>query len=226
MRKLVESGQYFRESKIWYEEIFLLPFIQRSWVVLSASIVFSSAVLLLFVINSLYPLNKQIMYAIFVEDASEYSAKIEPASYFEDDTYKSVAKIFLETYVEIREGYKYEDLANRMLYVQNTSTKVVFNRYNDYLSLENPQSPVLRLQRYANRFVEVYDIRFLSYDKAILKFVARSIEDSGKVIEENNWEAEFSFVIDKIDLKMAENTPFNFIVSDYKVKLIKDNNAK
>jgi type IV secretion system protein VirB8 len=226
MRKFIESGEYFKNAKLWYDEIYIMPFVLRSWAILCASIIFLSAFVLAMTINSLYPLNKQIMYAIFVEDSTEFNAKIEPANFFEKDPYKSVSKIFIEKYILEREGYNYNDLTNRMLYVQNNSTKLVFNRYNDYLSIENIQSPVLRFQRYAKRYTEISDVAFFSEEKAVVRFNAKTYENTGRLIEDTDWEAEISFVIDKIDPSILENTPFSFIVSDYKVKLIRDNNVK
>jgi type IV secretion system protein VirB8 len=94
------------------------------------------------------------------------------------------------------------------------------------LSLDNPDSPVLRLQRYATRKIEVQSINFTLDDEVVVRFRAISTENNGKILEDTIWEANISFLMDKLNVNALADSPFNFTVSDYKVNLIRDNNAK
>lgn len=225
MRQIVESGEYFKQAKNWYNEIYLLPIVYRSWVFVIFSILFFFSLVLVLNLYMLFPINQQLRYAITVENTSDYTADITAADFYGNDTYKSIAHVFLTSYVKIREGYDYDDLSDRLMFVKNTSTKVIFNQYNDLLSLDNPNSPLLKLQKYAKRSIFVKDIKFISDSEVVVRFNAKSNEDNGKILDDSVWEANISFLMDQIDLKVAENASFNFTVSDYKSKLIKDNNV-
>lgn len=221
MKDKVESGRYFDESRKWYNQIFLSPYFMRSAVLtfmLTASIF---VVMLYFNIQMLFPINKQIIYTINVQDTANLSAKINNADKFGNNTIKSVAWIFLESYVRIKESYNYEDLGNQMLFVKNKSTRGVYNRYADYLSLDNPDSPVLRLQKYAKQEIVVNKIDFEGDDTAVVEFISESREDNGKLIDEIVWRAIISFAIDPIDTSLPGETPYKFIVSSYKREKIK-----
>lgn len=225
MRDLVKSGEYFKRARNWYTEMFIYPYVLRS----EAFVVFVAIILALCLvainINVLFPLNKQVGYAIFVDDTAEFSAKINDANYYNDDVYRSVSKIFLETYVDIRESYDYPSLANNMLFLQRTSTKPIYNKYNDYISIDNPDSPVLTLEKYATKIVSVQSVKFTTKNYATVNFNTKAIKNTGKIINDQDWQAEITFLIDEVKSELKDNTPFNFTVSDYKVKLIRDNNA-
>lgn len=225
MRDIVKSGEYYKRARNWYTEMFIYPYVLRS----EAFVVFVSIIIALSItainIYVLFPLNRQVGYAILIEDTAEFSAKINNADYYGEDVYKSVSKIFLETYIDIRESYDYTSLANNMLFLQRTSTKPVYNKYNDYISIDNPDSPVLTLESYATKKVNIKSVTFTSKNNALVSFNTKAIKNTGKIISDQDWQAEITFVIDEVKSELKDNAPFNFTVSDYKVKLIRDNNA-
>ncbi len=226
MRKLIESGEYFKDARMWYNQIYVLPFAVRSVVGAQVAITVLLLALLAININILFPLRQQIRYAIGVGDLYDYAAEISEANTYPNDTQKSIAKVFVETFLKIREGYDYNDLADRMLYVQNTSTKVMYNNYNNYISLDNPESPVLRFQNQAKRIVTIKSINFVTEDNVIVLFNAKAYEHTGKNLEDTDWQATIEFNMDQVDIKQPAGTPFGFTVTDYNVKFIRDNNAK
>ena len=226
MKEKIESGEYFKQSKEWYNQIFLSPYFLRSTVfifMITGSILL---VLLYFNIRVLFPINKQIIYTINVRDTSNLAAKITSADKFNDNTLKSVAWIFLESYVRIKESYNYDDLGSQMLYVKNKSSRAVYNRFANYLSLDNPNSPVLKLQKYAKKNIVVKKIDFQDDNTAIVEFNAISTEENGKPIDDIIWKAIISYSIDPIDISLPAESPYNFTVSNYKREIIKtlDNN--
>lgn len=220
MKDLIESGEFFKQGREWYNQIFLSPRFLRSAVFTFAITGIIFLVVLYFNIKMLFPVNRQIIYAINVSDASNFAARILNANHYENNTEKSVTRIFLETYVRIRERYNYEDLADQMLFVRNTSTRAIFNRYSSYLSLDNPESPVLRLQRYAKKEIVVNKIDIKNDDSAVVEFTATSFEESGNMIEKVKWTAKIEYVIDLINIDQAAGTPFKFTVRDYSLKKI------
>lgn len=224
MKELIESGEYFRQARIWYNSLYVLPYTLRSLVIVIFCIVTTLITLLAFNIKMLFPLSRQIIYTINVDDKTNLAAEIIKADSYKDDTIKSIAKIFIQTYINIREGYKYQGLSQRMLYIRNTSTKALYDNYASYLSLDNKDSPVLKLQRDAIKEIEIKNISFISDDNAKVKFNAKSIKNNGDIVADNDYEAELSFILDEVNINASHNTPFNFTVSDYKTKLIKKKN--
>ncbi len=226
MRKLVESGEYFKQARIWYNQIYIFPLISRSVLMVQVFILVALASLLAININWLFPIKQQIRYAIEITDLYEYEAEISEANAFPNDTQKSIASVFLDAFVKIREGYDYLDLADRMLFIQNTSTKIMYNNYNNYISLDNPESPVLRFQNQAKRTIDVKSIDFITHNKVVIVFNAKSYEHTGKNLEDTDWQATIGFDMDQVDIKLPAGTPFEFTVTDYSVKFIRDNNGK
>ena len=223
MKNLIENGEYFKLSRAWYNDLFLYPLVFRSIFSIFCLLGFLSIFTLAVNINLLLPLNKQIRYAISVEGSSDYMASITNAEEKNVDTYISIAKIFLRSYISAIEGYKYEELANRLLYIRNTSTRAIFNKYSNNLSIDNPNSPVLRLQRYADRVINVIDINFSSDNLAVITYNAKSIQDNGVVIEDTMWEATISFSLDIVDPYFKANSAFNFTVPVYSNKFLSVN---
>ena len=225
MRDLIENGEFYKRARTWYTEMFVYPYSLRSEALVLFSAITIALTILVININALFPLNVQIAYAISVEDTSEYSAKISNANFYGDDTYKSVAKIFVETYVQVRESYDYVSLSNNLLFLKNTSTKPIYNQYNDYISIDNASSPALILEQNATKKAAIISVDFVSKDRVIAKFNTQSFKNTGKIIEDKDWEADITFLIDQVSNNIKDNTPFNFTVSEYKVKLLRDNNV-
>lgn len=225
IKKFVETGEYFEQARAWYNEIFLLPLIIRSYVFILLVVIFFCFGILTLNAYLLLPLDKQVMYIINVEDTSEFNSKIIHADYYDNDNHRSIAKIFVEKYITIRETYDYEALPKYLLFVQNNSTKAIYNRYNYGFSLDNPRSLVLKYQEDVRRTAQIKSLNFIDDNSAVAVCNAKAVSPKGQTVEDMDWEITLNFIMDGIDPNIKENTQFNFTVTEYKVKLIKDYNA-
>ncbi|MDX1923762.1 MAG: VirB8/TrbF family protein [Rickettsiaceae bacterium] len=176
---------------------------------------------------SLFPMNEKIMYAITVPESSEYAAKISTPQTTggDEENYHDIASVFVSAFVEAIERYDYAILQYDMLFINKNATDVIYNKYNDSLRIENPNSPVLKFKNNAKRVIEIRDVKIISTSSAKVKFNAAIQREVGVLDDKSEWEADVEFSMDKINTNAENGAPFAFTVTSYKPKLIKNNNV-
>lgn len=225
IREYINSGAYFLDARKWYYNKYITPIAHRS-----ISIIFTSLIILLLIvlainINSLLPITRQLKYAIAVTGGEEKVARVHNANSIANDPMKSILRIMIEDYVLQRERYNYEKLEKQIKYVHKTSNRVSFNRFYNYLNIDNPNSPVLRYQKEAKRFIEIQNLNFITDNSAEVFFTSNALDNKGNSFENLSWVAFVNFDSDGINLNLPNGTDFRFIITDYKLKLVGDNNA-
>ncbi len=223
LREYVNSGEYFTEARKWYHDKYITPLCFRSMAM--CFVVF--ALLMLSILGSnihyLLPLVKYLEYSITIDGGkAENGARIIKADSISNNPLQSISKILLEDYVKIRERYSYGNLEEQFRYVKATSSRLVFKRFDNYLSIDNQDSPVLRYQRDGHRIIVVNDVKFIDSNTAEVTFDSETKDASNQIFESMSWIATIDFESDQIKLGQPSDTPFNFVVTDYKLKLIKD----
>lgn len=225
MREYINSGQYFVDSRQWYNNKYINPLSHRSIIACLAAVTVLLVMLVCLNIQLLLPLTRQLKYSISVNSLGQQSAQITKANQVPDHPLLSIAQILLGDYIKSREQYSYPKLDNQMKYVQNTSTRMVFKKFYDYLSMDNPESPVLRYQKEAQRSIIIDNIQFLDANHASVRFTSVGKDATNKIFEHISWLATISFEIDDIALHKPAESTFNFIVTDYRVKMLGNKNV-
>jgi type IV secretion system protein VirB8 len=226
VREYVENGEYFTEARKWYKMKYITPLSYRSMSWCATALFIFLVLVLVININNLLPLERRLQYAIDVDGAIEKNARIIKADGINNTPLHSVLDVILRDYVKAREQYDYDNIANQLDYVKNTSTRIVFKQYYNYLSIDNADSPVLRYQRDARRTIKVTDVKFIDDNTATINFTSEGKDMTGAIFENMSWTALVDFESDKINLDLGTGAPFNFVVTEYKLKLIGDRNAK
>lgn len=217
----VESGEYFNQARLWYNQQYIKPITDRSYILVVFIILVLTLLGIFINLQSIYPLNQTVRYSINVKDADDFQANIIRANR-NSDSLRSIALIMSEYYLLNRESYDYSLLASRINYIKNSSTKVAFREYSSQLSLANPKSFLLIYQKFAKRNVSIISSRFIESNKIEIKFSSKVFDRSQNLIEDREWLSEIEFYIDPINLVADNNTPYNFSVSDYKINLVND----
>ncbi|MES2215449.1 MAG: VirB8/TrbF family protein [Pseudomonadota bacterium] len=226
MQNYVTSEQYFIDARKWYNSKYIHPLSHRSIVACSASVGVLLLVFIFLTIQSLLPLTKQLKYSIFVNSLSQQSAQVTKADQVANNPLLSIAQILIEDYIKSREQYTYDKLDSQMQYVQKTSTRMVFKKYFDYFSMDNVDSPVIRYQKEAQRKIFIDGIKFLDNNHAEVKFTSTATDATNKIFENISWLSFISFETDDIVLNKPAESAFNFVVTDYKIQMLGDKNAK
>jgi type IV secretion system protein VirB8 len=220
-QEYIKSGQYFLDAKKWYNMEYLYPIVHRSILLIVFFITISIFSVIFLTTYSLLPIIHQIKYTLMSDDIDNKTATIIHANNIPGDAILSIADILVKNYVTIRESYNYNDMKNQFLFIQKNSTKIIFKRFSNMMNIDNPSSPVIRYQKNYNRNVEI--ISTTHYDKHIIvKFKTITKNLTYEIFEDITWEVDIYFEIDTID-NVVNNSKFNFIVTDYKLKLLNDN---
>lgn len=214
---------YFQKALVWYNQKYLLPLTHRSY---AACILVISAVLLgvaLVQISKQLPIITPLKYAVMFDDPDKpKDISINPADHYALDPLNSIAKILVENYVTEREKYNYSELQQQIILINAHSTRSIFDQYYDFLKVENQLSPVLRYQDQIKVICKVLYTSFSSNDSAVVQFRTIARDSQDKIIEQICWQADVNFKIDPIVLDQPDGTRFNFLVTGYRVKLIKN----
>lgn len=225
IREYVNSGQYFLDARKWYYHKYITPISHRSIFLVLISLGILILVTVAININVLLPITKQLKYAIFITDGTDKSASVHNANSVKNDPLRSILKIMIQDYVLQREKYNYENLERQIKYVHKRSNRVSFNNFYNYLNIDNPNSPVLRYQQEARRFITIKQVDFIDDYSAEVHFLSKAIDNKGNTFEDLSWIVLLNFDSGNINLNLPNGTDFRFIVTDYKLKLVGDNNA-
>lgn len=220
----IDSGEYFSDSVTWYTTKYVAPLSHRSY--LSILVVILSLIFLGLTLNiyNIFPIKKQVEYFIEASDRTDQSIKIIKANYFDNDVEKSIADIFLKNYVIKRESYDYNSLKKQSTFISNNSTRIIFNQFFNYINIDNPSSPIIKYQEYIKRYISILSVNQVSKNEANIKFSSRAFANQ-KLIEDQIWEVTLEYEMDKINAKVASGSRFNFIVTNYKSKLLEDHTS-
>ncbi|MBP7190572.1 MAG: type VI secretion protein [Rickettsiaceae bacterium] len=228
IREYIDSGEYFAYSRKWYYGKYVAPLTQKSFLMVVAAVFVATIGIVLMETTSMFPLSHQVKYFISVEDANsenEKYAKVIRATAIPDNPLRSILKIMIEDYVTKRERYNHDLLDQQVQYVQGTSTRRILNQYSDYLSIDNPNSPILRYQSEAKRNIVIRRTNFIDDNNVEVYFDSKAEDDNGKIFENLGWVVRIGFDADPIALDVPNGTDYKFVVTDYNLKLIRDYNA-
>lgn len=226
LKEYIETGEYYADAKHWYKYKYIHPFSQRSFIFILSVIICALFVGVVININSLFPSVIQVKYSISATTSANKTAQIIRANQIKNDPQSSVTDILIKNYVLSRERYSYSDLKKQFIFVKNNSTRIVFRRFYNFMNIDNPSSPVLKYQKDSKRSAKVISTSYPGKTKAIVKFNSIVQNSAGEIVEDIVWQATIDYEIDKINPNLPSGSRFNFTVTDYQLKLIKDRSQK
>ena len=222
----IKSGDYFKDARDWYKYKYIYIFSQRSFMFILSAIICVVFFGVVVNIYGLFPVVVQVKYTISADSSDNKTAQIIRANQITNQPLESITDIMVRNYVMSREAYKYSKLKKQFTFVKNNSTRIVFRRFYNFMNIDNPSSPVMRYQKTVARAAQVISIDYSRKNKAIVKFNSIATSDSGKIEENMVWQATIDYEIDKINPNYPSGSRFNFTVTDYQLKLLKDKKKK
>lgn len=224
IQEYVRSGEYFTDARKWYNLKYAAPIIERSSILITCLVIVLVGCVVGLNISAFFPIIQQVKYTILSKDVYNYNATITRADQ-NNEPIEFIANIMVKDYVKKREQYDYDKLKQQVTFVQNSSTRIVFNDFYEFIGIDNPISPIMRYQKYINRDITILSSQYTKHGEAIVLFESLA-KNNGKIFENMVWQATISFEIDKINLKLPSNSKFNFVVTNYALKLLKDKTKK
>ena len=227
LKEYISEGHYFTDARKWYVYKYLSPVTHKVWSFYVVLILIFMIITLAMNIKRLLPMQQTVSYAISAENQN--TTEEDNANIIQMDNSRNditppqfVASTLLKSYIISRESYDYEKLTKQFLHIRNSSDRIVFKRFYDYMNIDNPDSPVLRYQKYAKRIVVIGRIKFLSTNDAVVMFKSMATDENGKIFENLSWQAHVSFEMDDMKTKLASGSKFDFTVTDYKLKILEE----
>lgn len=221
LKNYINDGDYFLDAKNWYKHKYIHPFTQRSFIFILGIIASVLAIGIVFNINSIFPVNIKVQYSIKADIESKKTANIIRADKFGNDIQKSVADIMVKNYLINREQFNYQNLRKQMIFVKNNSTRLAFRQFYQSIDSSNPTSPLLKYKNEFIRKIEVTNIKHLTPTKIVANFRSTARNITGKIMENILWEVLIDFEMDQIIPGLPAGSRFNFLVTDYNLKLLK-----
>ncbi len=226
LSEYIESGRYFEDAKAWYEQQYILPFTERSWLFIFCIVAGSFFMLAAYNAYHLLPLEEEIPYILQVKDADSQYVSIAPLLKKEEDAWVAVAAYLVKEYVTTWENYRFseyreEKLLERKQRVRKNSTKNVYQEYVALINDSNPRSPIRLYRNEAEREINIKDVMFTRLDessgKVDINFTATVNQLKSRQILTSDWRAEIYFQLPAIDPESQKGAPLGFLVTSYKV---------
>jgi type IV secretion system protein VirB8 len=245
IKESVANGSYFKDARDWYIFRYVLPICERTtlfFVAIVAGII--TYVLAMTIINS-FPIKEQVNIIIRPKDQAVYVPYIKKLrdSVELRNVDEVVAKYLLTKYLEKRENYNFREinltkLNNRLNYIKNNSSDAEYKKFQNFLSKDNPESPMLYYGRDFQRIVNIESVSFKRdqkdnlLDKAI-DFIPNKIPSqvdirytiTNKVNSRNvgitRYLTRINFKFSGVDAKNKAKSQLNFTVISYKTYKIK-----
>jgi len=214
----VRNGEYYANSMNWYRSIFIFPLFQKAMLFVNIIMTICLVLTIAFNMIKIFPLSKQLRYNLEIDDESQMKANIIKINNIEGSVENSIAQILIKDYIINRESYDYNKLLTQYVYINNSSSPEEYQNFKDYMSLNNPSSPIIKYQKYSKRNVEISAINILD-DVVEIYFTSKCINNE-EIIENANWQVILKYSMD--DIAINTNGKFHFSVNEYKPKLIKD----
>ncbi|ADE29799.1 VirB8 family type IV secretion system protein [Rickettsia prowazekii] len=225
IKEYIKSGEYFIDARKWYNFKYILPLSHRSFLFLTCIIFTLLLTLICLNINILLPIHKKVGYLI--KDDSEKQATITNTKHSTlANPYIAVANIMLQNYVKQREKYNYDTLKEQFTFIKNASTSIVYMQFANFMNIDNSLSPVIRYQKLYRRSINIISINNINNNEATVTFESLAQNNTGEILENMLWEARIGFIMDSISTSTLQDMTFNFTVTSYKLKLLRNKNQQ
>ncbi len=226
--EMVRSGAYYREAMKWYHDLYHAPNVQRAWLIVITVLASLSALLGFSSLISLLPITDETPLYLLSDDVDAEYTTIKPLQDNALHMNDTLVRYFIKTYVEGRESYQVQVLEAQKSMVRSLSSDAEFARYLQYISQQNPQSPVNQLGLYGERSATVLSMQ-LHYPEgtteeakplttplgATITLDVKTGQGEQLITSQEQVELRFDYTPVQVDQHTAEATPMAFVVTDY-----------
>lgn len=224
--------QYFNKARVWYGDIYVACFVERSWISLAASIIFLGLVVNIIYLAFVQEDNVDIDLLIKVDDISseiasfkkldgKFGSAITGNPELKNDLV--VAEYLLEQYVMNYEKYTSHSLTSQDKFIMANSTPEIYNQFESLVNINNPLSPVITMQNQASRIVKVTNIIMLERGEAEIYFDANVVSYTEDIDNSfSSWKITIKYDMSEIKLlKQKKAGRVDFVVKSYKAEKLK-----
>ncbi|MBL3284232.1 Type IV secretion system protein VirB8 [Rickettsiales endosymbiont of Paramecium tredecaurelia] len=211
---------YIKNSLDWYQSKYLLVVKERVCMYLLACVCCVMTLIIALNLYSAFPLTRKVRAMIVTQDVLRL--KSDKTHITDSDPDIGVAQFLVTNYLLMRESYDQKNIETQQVFVQKQSSKSVFNKFLQFMSINNPASPIIK---YVNntRSVEVVDVDVIDDERINVIFRALLKDKNNRVLEDITAQAQITFNMNELEKKIYNRNKFLFVVEDYQTKVISNN---
>jgi type IV secretory pathway component VirB8 len=222
--EMVESGQYYKDARDWYAQVYLAPAPHRSLLVIVGAVIAFSAAVVVVGVSNLFPLTTKVPFVTWSRESGNYYPKLIKLAEETESAELIMARYFLKKYIVDREEYRPGEGENqrlRMMRVLTQSSQRIGRSYEDMMNPRSPQSPEVLYARHTTRVIEDVIIELPSGKKnltnATVYFNTLLKRKGSKDETRQKWKAEIGFSLTDVDTVLKKKSQLKLLVSEYKV---------
>ena len=202
----VASGEYFEQSRAWYNEMFLAPIAQSNLFKVSAVLSSFAALVGLVSCMSLLPITERTTIPVStpnIDDTATQSIHLAQKGMTADQT---ILQFFVKEYVLRRESYSFHSYRKNRAFVKANSDPITFKKYDQVFGVNNPKSPAAILGERGERTVRILNYTVNNNVQPPVATVNFEVSISGKQkLPKTYWTASFSFYYDSLLVEEVVN---------------------
>ena len=216
----IRNGDYFKHALSWYNQKYIYPTYERSIYMVMLFILTTMIVSFMLDVISMFPLSKQLEYAIETDGHTNMNAQITKIHTQGISDARAIAKVLASDYIVAAENYNYSQLKEQYNYIYNNSTRLIYKKFQLLMSLSNKKSPILLYQKTGRRKVTIIDSKIIGNNEVVIDFYTAGWSRNNVLNEQKQWQAKIRYEMDSIAPSRLGR--FSFLVTQYDIKLIKD----
>ncbi len=177
--KASDAEQFFDEGDVWSNELYIQCQRKAQLAIASVIALFMLCLLLAFALAMALPLRTVEPYVILVDNAN---GRVDVLSILKEKTVPAsevMNKYFINQYLLCREGYDRQDANPCYTKVMKMSSGSVASRYAEFMSTQNPDSPLVKYGQTKQIKLTVTNIAFLDANTASVRITKQLQNRSG-----------------------------------------------
>jgi type IV secretory pathway component VirB8 len=157
----IESGEYYKQARLWYDQVYIAPISQRILFIVVALFAASFMFMAFVSVTNLLPISPHVPFVIHNDKPLELHPKMRRFKKPSEPADPALIRYYLETYIKQREGYNARRMLMSRAFVLQHSVPKVAQTYLQNISKSNPKSPVRLHGRFRDVLTDIRAIRFL-----------------------------------------------------------------
>jgi len=237
----IENGSYFKQAREWHYAIYCSALAERSYLLI---LFFISCIIIFYTfkaINGILPLTTESPAVVSFHNTAGKEYTLIPLlnsneTYHQTNT--ALLRFHISEYLNARENYNANNFEENFRRIVSLSSQKSFAEYENFINVNNPDSPIAMYERHTKRRVEITSLQIESSngapldspeykpDRAKITFLAK-ITPTNAPTKEENWVAEMRFEYKNLIVEEADKAtstdyfkvnPMEFFVTSYTSK--------
>lgn len=218
--KKKDNKNALEQAKNWYADRYQFVVVQRNFLVLVTLLALAGLGATTYAVARITESKTFEPYVIEVEEKTGITTLVDRMSKQKYTADEEVIRYFIHKYVQAREGYDVRQYRfNYSEVVRVLSSRDIYSQFRNFISVENPRSPLNLGQRYT-RNVFIKSITFLEPKKVQVRVLLRDTSLYSDADIENHAVVTIDFDFLELELNAEERyiNPIGFQVLSYSIE--------